>query len=247
MTGAGDGSRALLVLGFESTDARRSTQRSTRALELCRDARRRAGRAARRGGAAAPGAWRDGVPARALPARHARAPSGVLAETFETAITWERLPAFHEARHRAPSREALGAPGRVTLPLHARLPRRPGALLHRARAGAPRRGGRAVGARSSAPPSRRDPRRAAARSPTTTRSAATTGRWYDRQRPEPFAAALRARQGGGRPDRAAQPRGTARSRRQSQERRGARTSRRSPRRRRDHNARLPVPAAHGAR
>ena len=38
---------------------------------------------------------------------------------------------------------------------------------------------------------RRDHRRAAARSPTTTRSAATTATWYDRQRPDVFAAALR--------------------------------------------------------
>ncbi len=39
--------------------------------------------------------------------------------------------------------------------------------------------------------SRRDHRRRAARSPTTTRSGRDHRPWYDRQRPEPFALALR--------------------------------------------------------
>ena len=67
---------------------------------------------------------------------------GVLSETFETAITWDRFEEFHAdddgggAGARSP-RSAVRPP-RVPappgqLPLHPRLPRRPGALLHRDR------------------------------------------------------------------------------------------------------------------
>ena len=58
---------------------------------------------------------------------------GVLSETFETAITWERLPGFVAEVAAPRAQEALGE-GTVTVPRHARLSRRRGAVLHRARA-----------------------------------------------------------------------------------------------------------------
>ena len=74
-TGAGDGERAVLVLGFESTD-HDVEHELARALELCRahggepDEPQPAGARRRR--------VARGLPAHALPARHARAPRGPL-------------------------------------------------------------------------------------------------------------------------------------------------------------------------
>ena len=94
---AGDGSHALLVLGFESTD-HPVEEAMARALEICaehggtvRRRDRRRGRAART--RSAPGADAFlGAPY----LRDMLVAMGVLAETFETAITWERFAAFHE-------------------------------------------------------------------------------------------------------------------------------------------------------
>ena len=89
----------------------------------------------------------------ALLARHV-CRLGVLSETFETAITWDRFEEFHAAAMEAVRRqvaEVCGTPaegaGRTAgqLPLHPRLPRRPGALLHGPRPRRSRRRGRAVG------------------------------------------------------------------------------------------------------
>jgi alkyldihydroxyacetonephosphate synthase len=124
---AGDGSSALLVLGFESADHPVDAA-MTRALAICAehggaidsrraiapdDASTRSGgtgsgmTAAEAGGvsggkgdggssgADAVGAWRSaflGAPYM----RDVLVAMGVLSETFETAITWERFPAFHE-------------------------------------------------------------------------------------------------------------------------------------------------------
>ncbi len=106
-SGAGDGSHALLLLGFESTDHPVDAGLD-RALALC----------AEHGGQADPprgdaaGSWKASF--LALPyLRDALVQWGVLCETFETAITWERFPAFHEAVVGA-TREALGEPCRVT-------------------------------------------------------------------------------------------------------------------------------------
>ena len=177
LTMAGDGSHALLVLGFESAD-HPVDEAMARALAALRRARRRRAPERRDGGRGgdAVGSWRDaflGAPY----LRDVLVAMGVLAETFETAITWERFPAFHErvtAAAEEAVRELCGGEGQGLLPLHPRLPRRPGAVLHRARPRAPRGGARAVGRRSSGPsPTRSSPR--AARSPTTTPSGAITG------------------------------------------------------------------------
>ena len=102
MTMAGDGSHALLVLGFESTD--HSVDASMeRALEICAQ---HAGTTAEReksGGRDAVGSWRDAF----LGAPYLRdtfVTLGVLSETFETAITWDRFASFHEAVREAAER-----------------------------------------------------------------------------------------------------------------------------------------------
>jgi len=94
LTMAGDGSHALLVLGFESTD-HPVQEAMDRALEICADhggtvAPRREGP-----GGDAVGSWR-GAFVGAPYVRDLLVSMGVVSETFETAITWERFPGFHE-------------------------------------------------------------------------------------------------------------------------------------------------------
>jgi len=104
LTTGGDGEHALLVLGFESADHELDAWMD-RALELCRehggewDAPSGGGR----GGAA--GAWREAF-LRAPYLRDTFVAMGVLSETFETSITWERFPEFHESAIGA-AREAV--------------------------------------------------------------------------------------------------------------------------------------------
>jgi alkyldihydroxyacetonephosphate synthase len=99
-SGAGAGDAAILVIGFESADHRPDAWMA-RALELCRDhggqvpagagGTRDDESGAREG---AVGAWRkaflDGPYL-----RDAIAAMGMISETFETAITWDRFPSFH--------------------------------------------------------------------------------------------------------------------------------------------------------
>ncbi len=101
-SGAGTGDTAVLVLGFESADHRPDAWMA-RALELCRDhggsvpegagATREDESAAREG---AVGAWRKAF-LEGPYLRDALAAMGMITETFETAITWDRFPAFHTA------------------------------------------------------------------------------------------------------------------------------------------------------
>ncbi len=100
-SGAGDGSAALLVLGFESADHDPGAWMQ-RALELCRDGggqlpegagRTRSDADASREGAA--GAWRKAF----LDAPYLRdvlVRCAVISETFETAVTWDRFESFHQ-------------------------------------------------------------------------------------------------------------------------------------------------------
>jgi len=126
MTMAGDGSFALLVLGFESTD-HPVDDAIARALEICAQ---HGGRVADGGSGAKPageqapvaggqdavGSWRSAF----LGAPYLRdvfVAMGVLSETFETAITWERFPAFHERITAAAEdtvADVCGGPGQVS-------------------------------------------------------------------------------------------------------------------------------------
>jgi alkyldihydroxyacetonephosphate synthase len=113
LTMAGDGSHALLVLGFESSDHPVQAP-MTRALELC----------AEHGGVVSERSARAGDPVSSWREAFLGAPymrdllvaMGVLSETFETAITWERLPSFHErvrAAAEQAAREVCGEGSRV--------------------------------------------------------------------------------------------------------------------------------------
>ena len=122
---------------------------------------------------------------------------GVLSETFETAITWERFPAFHE-RVTAAVREAIesvAAPaargaGQVSCRFTHVYPDGPAPYFTVL---APARRGEEVEqwAADQARGLRRGDRRRAARSPTTTPSGATTGPGMTGSDPSPSPQALR--------------------------------------------------------
>ena len=117
LTHADDAGRAKLVLGFESAPpaGRRADGPGARARPR---PRRRSGRGTREAGAAsrraerAVGAWRHAFLA-APYLRDTLVACGVLSETFETAITWDRFDDFHatviEAARRAVA-EVCGGP-----------------------------------------------------------------------------------------------------------------------------------------
>jgi alkyldihydroxyacetonephosphate synthase len=187
LTMAGDGTHALLVLGFESAD-HPVQEAMARALELCAE---HGGSVADRGGGDdAVGSWRSAF----LGAPYLRdtfVAIGVLAETFETAITWERLPSFH-AEVTAATEEAVRrvcGEGSVFCRFTHVYP--DGAapyftVIAPARRGAEVEQWRAIKAAAS--------EAIIAAGGTITHHHAV-GRdhrpWYDRQRPEVFAAALR--------------------------------------------------------
>lgn len=114
-TGAGDGTHAVLVIGFESTAAEVDVDDDLRrGLALCREHgglyEPRPKGARPTGGAV--DSWREAF--LAMPyLRDALLRCGVLSDTFETAITWERFPAFH-AHVCGAVRDALGEPCRVS-------------------------------------------------------------------------------------------------------------------------------------
>jgi alkyldihydroxyacetonephosphate synthase len=93
LTFAGDGSAALLVLGFESADHPVDAWLE-RALALCAEHGGQWDEAKAGGREGAVGAWRDAF-LRAPYLRDSFVAIGVFSETFETAITWDRFPAFH--------------------------------------------------------------------------------------------------------------------------------------------------------
>jgi alkyldihydroxyacetonephosphate synthase len=185
VTGAGDGSAALLVLGFESADHPVDPWME-RALQCCAD---HAGSAEERSGSV--GSWREAF-LRAPYLRDTFVAMGVLSETFETAITWDRWPEF-EASVRAAAtaavREVCGA-GSVTCRFTHVYPDGPApyfTILAPARPGSELEQWAEIKAAAA--------EAVIAGGGTITHHHAV-GRdhrpWYDRQRPDPFAAALRA-------------------------------------------------------
>jgi alkyldihydroxyacetonephosphate synthase len=114
--GAGDGSFALMVLGFEGADHPLEAA-FARTLEICRD---HGGNSesdaidAHREGAAE--AWRTAF-IRMPFARERTVGRAIINDTFETAITWDRFEAFHASVKAATEnaiREVTGRPGQVT-------------------------------------------------------------------------------------------------------------------------------------
>ena len=95
-TGAADGSAAVMVLAFESADHDVGPWMA-RARECCADhggVRQASGAEAHREGAA--GIWRNAF-IRMPYAMERLILRGVINDTFETAITWDRFEAFHDA------------------------------------------------------------------------------------------------------------------------------------------------------
>jgi alkyldihydroxyacetonephosphate synthase len=187
LTGAAPEGRALLVLGFESADHPLDAWME-RALECCRDHGGEPPVAPAVGELGeAEGSWRQAF--LQMPyLRDTMVAAGILAETFETAITWDRLDTF-VAAVRERTEAALGD-GRLTCRLTHVYP--DGAapyftVLAPARRGAELEQWDEVKLAAS--------EAIAAAGGTVTHHHAV-GRdhrlWYDRQRPEPFAAALRA-------------------------------------------------------
>jgi alkyldihydroxyacetonephosphate synthase len=118
-TGAGDGSASLMVLAFESADHDQAAKLA-RAIELVCDhggivdVPKAASGTEHREGAA--GAWRNAF-LRAPYYREVLTPMGVIVDTFETAVTWDRFPAFHAEVKRRMHDVLLrmtGKPGHVT-------------------------------------------------------------------------------------------------------------------------------------
>jgi alkyldihydroxyacetonephosphate synthase len=214
-TMSGDGTFALLVLGFESHD-HPVDQLMDRALAICAEhggsaGERRASSAGQRGGSAAGerrgssadaqsagtargangvGAWREAF-LRAPYVRDIFVAMGVLSETFETAITWDRFPHLHERVMAAAHGAAEGVSGaaHVSCRFTHVYPDGPApyyTVLTPARRGEEVEQWAAIKAAVSEV--------IVAEGATITHHHAV-GRdhraWYDRQRPDPFAAALR--------------------------------------------------------
>jgi alkyldihydroxyacetonephosphate synthase len=182
LTNAAPEGTALLVLGFEGSDDVEPAM--GQALALCRD---HAGAPRERAGDSE-GAWRDAF-LHAPYLRDTLIAAGVLAETFETAITWDRFEEF-VAGVREAAEGALGGEGRVTCRLTHVYP--DGAAPYFTVLAPARRGSELE---------QWNELKAAASEAITGAGGTIThhhavGRdhrhWYDRQRPEPFAAALRA-------------------------------------------------------
>jgi alkyldihydroxyacetonephosphate synthase len=187
-TGAGDGEHAVLVLGFESADRDVEPWMSL-ALELCGD---HGGTWERReGGSGAVGSWRDAF-LRAPYLRDMFVAMGVLSETFETAVTWDRFEAFHESVLSKATRavhEVCGA-GSVTCRFTHVYPDGPAPYYTIL---APARRGDELDQWAQIKQIASDEVIAAGGTITHHHAVGRDHRpWYDRQRPAPFADALRA-------------------------------------------------------
>jgi alkyldihydroxyacetonephosphate synthase len=198
LTGATPDGSALLVLGFESADHPLGAWME-RALELCGDhggeapdgVRSTGPGDERSAGDGSVGAWRNAF-VQAPYLRDTMVAAGIVSDTFETAITWDRLGEFValvRERAEAALEEVCGA-GRVTCRLTHAYP--DGAAPYFTVLAPARRGSELE---------QWDEIKAAASEAIASAGGTIThhhavGRdhrpWYDRQRPEPFAEALRA-------------------------------------------------------
>jgi alkyldihydroxyacetonephosphate synthase len=195
LTFAGDGSRALLVLGFESADHPVEGPLE-RALQICREhggeADARGGKGRGGGGEDGVGAWREAF-LRAPYLRDVFVAMGLVSETFETAVTWERFAALHERVIHAAEKtlsEVGASDARVMCRFTHVYPDGPApyfTVLAQGRRGEEVEQWEAV---------KRAVSDAILKGGGTITHHHAVGRdhrpWYDRQRPEPFAQALRA-------------------------------------------------------
>jgi alkyldihydroxyacetonephosphate synthase len=189
LTMAADGSHALLVLGFESTD-HPVDGAMARALELCAEHGGVASESRDGSGGDAVSSWR-GAFLGAPYLRDMLVAVGVVGETFETAITWERFPVFHErviAVAEQSVREQCGGEGRVFCRFTHIYPDGPAPYFTVL---APARRGEEVEQWALLKRAVSDVVIAEGGTITHHHAVGRDHRpWYDRQRPEPFAAAL---------------------------------------------------------
>jgi alkyldihydroxyacetonephosphate synthase len=188
VTGAGDGTYALLVLGFESA-GHDVEKPMAEALAICND---HGGSWERRGQGTddAVGSWRDSF-LRAPYLRDTFVAVGVLSETFETAITWDRFDEFHGAvlgRATAAVKDTCNGAGSVTCRFTHVYPDGPAPYYTIL---APAQRGRELEQWAAIKQACSD---AVIEHGGTITHHHAVGRdhrpWYDRQRPDPFATAL---------------------------------------------------------
>jgi alkyldihydroxyacetonephosphate synthase len=192
-TGAGDGGAAIMVLAFESGDHPVDAWMK-RALEACADHGGTPEGAERpdahRAGAA--GLWRNAF-IRMPYSRERMVPRAVIADTFETAITWERFEAFHDKVKAATEqaiRDATGRPGQVTCRFTHVYPDGPAPYFSFHALG---RHGALIEQWQAIKSAASDALIAAGGTITHHHAVGRDHRpWYDRQRPALFAAALKA-------------------------------------------------------
>ena len=183
LTGAGDGSAAVLVLGFESAGFD-VTPLYEQALAIVRE---HGGEVEEKEDGAV-GSWR-GAFLRAPYLRDTFVALGVLSDTFETAITWDRFEGFH-AEVMAAAREAAGDGAHVSCRFTHVYPDGPAPYYTVL---APARRGEEVEQWAQIKAAASDALIAAGGTITHHHAVGRDHRpWYDRQRPDPFAAALRA-------------------------------------------------------
>jgi alkyldihydroxyacetonephosphate synthase len=194
LTFAGDGSCALLVLGFESSGGGVAggvtSERMAAALALCAEHGGSWDEQAEGARGGATGAWREAF-LRAPYLRDVFVAMGVMSETFETAITWDRFDAFVEAvkaATRAAVRKVCGVEGIVTCRVTHAYP--DGAAPYFTVL-APARRGEEVAQWDAIKRVVADAIIAGGGTITHHHAVGRDHRpWYDRQRPDPFAAAL---------------------------------------------------------
>jgi len=192
-TGAAEGGVAIMVLAFESGD-HPLDRWMARALECCADHRGTvepadAGDAHRQGAA---GIWRNAF-IRMPYAREFLTPAGLINDTFETAITWNRFESFYEKVKEATERailESTGVNGEVTCRFTHIYPDGPAPYFTFHALG---RHGALLEQWQAIKNAASDALIAAGGTITHHHAVGRDHRpWYDRQRPELFAAALRA-------------------------------------------------------
>jgi alkyldihydroxyacetonephosphate synthase len=197
LAAGGDGVSAHLVLGFESAD--RPVRASLdAALEIASgrggrwdDVRVTSEAGLDLRGSDAGDRWR-GTFLRMPYLRNAYPALGVLAETFETAITWDAFPAFHDTVLEAAAGAARSVSGQALVTCRLAFAYPDGAAPYYTVLAPARRG--------EEPAQWEEIKRAASDAVLAAGGTIThhhgVGRdhrpWYDRQRPGPFAAALRA-------------------------------------------------------
>lgn len=192
LTGAGDGTSALLLLGFEAADRPVDPWLNRGRLLCAAHGGEESGAGTAVGSDASAAAWRDAF-LRAPYLRDVMVAAGILVETFETAVTWDRFEQLHRSvvAATAAAVEAIcGGPGRVTCRITHLYPDGPAPYFTVL---APATRGEEVAQWDAIKAAADDAVLAAGGTVTHHHGVGRDHRpWYDRQRPGPFAAALRA-------------------------------------------------------